>query len=176
MKPNVFIFTLIFLNLLSSCSTISRSDCSKDMFSFGKDHGLKGLSKFTDDIRKVCVRSDATVDLKAYEDGFNLGWASFCTSFHAYESGRKAETYLSFCPAAKEELFREKYLIGKKVYDKTEQIFELEDRIEGFKKKSQLNSNEQIELTRLKDELQTLKRDIQLLDVKGKSLVHTPID
>ena len=176
MKPHLLILAILLTILVSSCSTISRSDCKKDMFSFGKDHGLKGLSKLTDDIRKVCVRSDATVDLKAYEDGFLLGWSSFCTSFHAYESGRKAETYLSFCPEAKENLFREKYLIGKKVYDKSEQVLDLEDRIENFKKKTQLNTNEQIELARLKEELQLLKRDIQLLEVKGKSLVHTPID
>ena len=146
------------------------------MFNFGKDHGLKGLNRLTDEIRKVCVRADSSVDLKAYEDGFYLGWASYCTSFHAYESGRKAETYTSFCPAAKEGLFREKYLIGKKVYDKSEQVAELEDRIESVVKKTQLSTNEQIELSRLKEELLTLKREIQLLEVKGKSLVHTPND
>ena len=176
MKPNAFIPIIILASLICSCSTISGSDCKKDMFSFGKDHGLKGLSKLTDDIRKVCVRSDASVDLKAYEDGFMMGWASFCTSFHAYESGRKAESYLSFCPQAREELYREKYIIGKKVYDKSEQVYDLEERVESFKKKTQLNSNEQIELSRLNEELQALKRDIQLLEVKGKSLVRTPID
>ena len=146
------------------------------MFNFGKDHGLKGLNKLTDDLRRVCVRSDATVDLKAYEDGFLLGWSSYCTSFHAYESGRKAENYMSYCPAAKEQLYREKYLIGKKVFDKTEQVIELEDRIESFKNKSQLSTNEQIELSRLKDDLQKIKSEIQLLEVQGKSLIHTPID
>ena len=92
------------------------------MKTLGLNHGKHGLSNYSDEVRNVCISNDKSVNIEAYQIGFNMGWSDFCTPFHGFELGEKGDIYKSSCPAEKENLFREKYLIGKKVYEKKDQI------------------------------------------------------
>jgi hypothetical protein len=170
-------FAIFVLVLITSCSSlINKEDCKKDMKEFGFDHGKRGLSNHSEDLRKVCVTSDESINLEAYQMGFNTGWSDFCTSFHGFEMGRKGDIYKSLCPVEKEELFHEKFLIGKNVYDKKDQVAELEEKIKNLKTNSEKDLVSQAikdELKRNQDDLLSLKREIQALEQKGLSLIHT---
>lgn len=166
--------TITTLLLISSCSSlISKDDCKKDMLAFGLDHGKHALSNLSEDVRRVCVTSDETVDLEAYQKGFNIGWTTFCTPFHGFEMGSKGDIYKSFCPVEKEELFHEKFLIGKKVYEKKDQVIELEEKIKEITPNTEKDLSAREELLKIQDYLRGLKREIQSLEQQGMSLVHT---
>lgn len=156
------LIVLLFSLSLFSCTTISKEDCKKDMKSFGFEQGRKGLADLSDDIRKVCIRNDSSVDLEGYIKGFTMGWKEYCSPLHGFENGQKVETYKSFCPAEKEALYREKFFIGKNLADKKDQLSELSDKI-----KNAPNDNE------LKDSISQLKREIQILEQQGSSPFHT---
>lgn len=142
----------------------------------GLDHGKRGLSNLSEELRRVCVTSDEAVNLEAYQMGFNMGWSNFCTPFQGFEMGKKGDLYKSFCPLEKEELFREKFLIGKKVYDKKDQVIEVEEKIKELKAASEKNPASQAlkdDLKRTQDYMLSLKREIQALEQQGMSLIHT---
>ncbi len=164
LKMNIYSFlTIASLSLcLLSCSSISRQDCKKDMKSFGYEQGRKGLGDLSDDIRKVCMRSDSSVDLESYVKGFNMGWSEYCTPLHGLENGLKVDLYKSYCPPEKEALYREKFFIGKTITDKSDQLSDLEDNF-----KNSPNDSE------LKDSILQLKREIQILKQQGASPFHS---
>lgn len=168
---------LLFLVFMSSCSSvITKEDCKKDMLQLGIDHGKKGLTRLTDDVRSTCVSGEQTVDLENYETGFNRGWSTYCTTFNGFDMGRRGDLYKSFCPIEKEDLFREKFLIGKKVYEKKDQVLEIEDKIQELNddlEKDVGNITLKEELKKLQDFLLAEKRAIQALEQQGTSLIHT---
>jgi hypothetical protein len=50
------------------------------------------MNKLTDEVRSVCITRDETVNLELYEDGFNMGWSSYCTPFNGFSMGRKGDS------------------------------------------------------------------------------------
>lgn len=166
---------LISLVLTSSCATISKSDCKKEMKSFGREHGLKGLNKLTDEIQKVCINAQNSVDLESYEKGFLIGWSEYCTPINGFLLGAKAENYKSFCPPDKEDLFHEKYLVGKKLYDKKDQLQDLKDLFLSLSKSEPSDTSGQSQIHSLKEEIQKLEHEIQILDQVGRNPQHSDI-
>lgn len=175
MKSNLTLTFLLFaLITFNSCSSVvSKDDCKKDMLELGLEHGKKGLNKLTDEVRSACISAEQTLDLELYEKGFNMGWSSYCIPFNGFDMGRKGDIYKSYCPPEKEELFREKFLIGKKVNEKKDQVSEIQEKIKELSVGSDISALEKEELKKLKDYLQTLNRDIQILEQQGMSLIHT---
>jgi hypothetical protein len=159
----------------TSCSSISKEDCNKNMQAFGRDQGTKGKPNLLEDIRKSCSRGNPSIDLGAYQMGFEQGWNEYCTTFNGFKMGEKGDTYKSFCPPEKEDLFHEKFLIGKQVYEKKDQVKELQDKLMDLSEEGKDLTNPSIhdEMARLKDLIWTTNREIQSLEQKGKSLVHT---
>jgi len=146
------------------------------MKTLGLEHGKKGLNRLTDEVRSVCVSGNGAVDLELYEAGFNMGWSTYCTPFNGFEMGRKGDSYKSFCPPEKEELFHEKFLIGKKVYEKKDQVIDLEEKIKELSKNDEKDQSPKVlndELKKRQEHLLLLKREIQALEQQGMSLVHT---
>lgn len=172
-----FALILLLSSCLSSCSTlITKEDCKKNMRILGIEHGKRGYSNLSEDIRKNCTTTTEFLNLEAYQDGFKMGWSDHCTAFQGYEMGRKGDLYKSFCPSEKEDLFHEKFLIGKKVYEKNDQITDLEEKIKDLSQaieKDNTSISTKDELKKNQDELLSLKRDIQRLEQKGKNLGHT---
>lgn len=145
------------------------------MHELGLDHGKKGMSKLTDELRSVCSSEANPIALDRYESGFNMGWSSYCTTFNGFNMGRKGDIYKSFCPNDKEDLFREKFLIGKKVYEKKDQVIEIEEKIQDLTSSIDKDSSASSldELKKIQDYLLSLKREIQSLEQQGMSLIHT---
>ena len=142
----------------------------------GLEQGKKGMANLSDDIRRVCGGDKLAASLEAYQNGFNTGWSTFCTSFHGFEMGKKGDIFKSYCPVEKEILFREKYLIGKMVYEKKDQLLDFEDKVKELTTQTEKNPNSSAlkdELKLYKDNWNSLKREIEFLELKGLSLVHT---
>jgi hypothetical protein len=87
--------------------------------------------------------------------------------------GEKGDSYKSFCPKDKEDLFHEKFLIGKKINEKRDQVSELEDKIKDFSQTTEKDPSMKEELIQSEASLLALKREIQSLEQKGMSPIHT---
>ena len=161
---------LLFLTItVTSCSSISKDDCKKDMRSLGIDHGKRGMNNLSDDVRSTCNNSTFIADIEQYEKGFNIGWSLYCTPRNGFESGRKGDSYKSFCPTDKEDLFHEKFLIGKKVYEKKDQVSELETRVNDLTQSAEHDLGAKEELNKTKEYLLNLTREIQTLERQGEN-------
>ncbi|MGZ3787163.1 MAG: DUF2799 domain-containing protein [Bacteriovorax sp.] len=173
MKAKTSLPIALCLLLSISCSTISRSDCKKDMRNMGLKQGQLGLFSLSSEIQRVCMRGESTVDLEGYEKGFAMGWSEYCTPYHGFENGKKGDVYKSFCPPEKEDLYREKFLVGKKIYEKKDQVIELEEKIKDLSSNSGHTLANKEELNKLNEYARGLERDIQALEQRGMSPVHT---
>jgi len=138
------------------------------MYQFGLDQGSKGLLNLAESIRKVCNNTSTNVDLEGYIKGFNNGWNMYCTPIHGLENGMKGDLYRSFCPPIKEEHYHQSFLIGKKIYDKKDQVKELEDKIREIEQENSTELSAKDELNNLKENVLFLNREIQSLEQNGK--------
>ncbi len=161
-------FFIISFVTLSSCSTISKKDCEKDMMALGLQQGRAGSAKkYTDDLRNVCMGKKPNINLEAYEMGFYKGWAEYCLPNRAFEMGKKADRYFSFCPAERESQFREKYLIGKHHFELKDTEAEIVSKINEIKPDINKNASDNDQYVKLQQELEKVKREIQALEVEG---------
>jgi hypothetical protein len=171
-KPSMSLRSLCLITTLSilalSCSTIKKQDCTKDMHALGLFHGRAGSpKKYTDEIRNRCMGNNPNIDLEGYEKGFNQGWMEYCLPNRAFEMGKRSDRYFSFCPAEREAMFREKYLVGKhhaELKDTEEEIVEKIEEIRPTINESATNFDD---YTKLQKELEKVRRDIQALEVEG---------
>lgn len=160
------LMTPLFLSL--SCSTISKKDCSKDMKSFGLTQGRAGSpKKYTDDLRDKCLSRNPDIDLEGYEKSFYQGWMEYCMPNKAFDMGKRADRYISFCPADREALFREKYLVGKHYAELKDVEDDMVDKLNDIKPKINDSSIDFDNYTKLKLELEKIRREMQALEVEG---------
>jgi hypothetical protein len=144
------------------------------MHSLGLEHGRRGLNDLLDDVRSTCGAT--AVGLENYGSGFSSGWDIFCTTYNGFQMGKKGDPYRSYCSALKEDLFHEKYFIGKKVYEKNDQVADLEEKIQDLVVEIEKDSTSfslKDELKKYQNEFLILKREIQALEQQGISLVHS---
>ena len=156
------------LFLVTSCSTIRKKDCLKDMTNLGLTQGRSGSPKiYTEELRKACSKKNPNIDLEAYEKGFYQGWMEYCLPNKAYEMGKRSDRYFSFCPVQHETLFREKYLVGKHFNELSDVEDEILEKIEEIKPTINESSSNYDEYTKLQKELEKVRRDMQALEVEG---------
>lgn len=166
MKFLLLIPSLLFLN---ACSTISKSDCSKDMYRLGFEHGKSGNhTKRTAEIQKKCTTPDKIPNLLQYEKGFEKGWEDFCLPSRAYRMGQLDDKYVSYCPVEREHMFREKYLLGKRYNDLRELEEDINDKIQELRKATESSSSRLNEIQKLQKHLAKVKHDIQLIEIDAK--------
>lgn len=167
-----FIFTfsigVVFTLVLSSCSTIDKKDCSKDMYEFGLKQGQMGSPrKYTDQLRNVCSHHQPPVELDKYEAGFKQGWSDYCRPANALALGKSAEHYVSYCPDSKEVMFREKYLIGKRINELKDMQEEMADELHDLRLEANGDSDKHDEIKKREKDLFELNRTIQNLEIDG---------
>lgn len=165
---NFFLIFPISLLLLTACSTIEKRDCDKNMHELGLRHGRMGSpQKFTDEIRRVCSNRQPPVDLESYESGFTLGWIEYCRPMNALILGKADDQYVSFCPENRENIFREKFLIGKRISELKSQEESLLDEIADARIEAVTNEQTSSDLRKLEKNLSDLQKDIQQLEIEG---------
>ena len=158
-------FTIVFS---TSCSTISKKDCHKDMNALGLSQGRAGSpKKYTDELRNKCSSVEPLINLEAYEKGFYQGWMEYCLPHKAYELGKTSDRYISFCPPNKEASFRQKYLVGKHHAELKDVESDIVEKMNSIKSQTSENSSRLNDYTKLQIELEKVKREIQALEVEG---------
>lgn len=161
--------TTIFLTFLAACSSINKKDCNKDMRSFGLSQGRAGSpKKQTDSLRKVCSSRNPNIDLQAYEEGFYQGWTEYCLPNKAFEMGKRDESYASFCPPEREELFREKYLIGKRYYELKDSESNIVMKINELRPTITQNSSDLESYNELNKEVESIRRELMQVEAEGR--------
>lgn len=168
MLTRSLLFLMLILPLAYSCSTITKKDCFKDMKELGLAQGREGSpKKYTDDLRDTCMGKNPSIDLESYEKGFYQGWMEYCLPNKAYEMGKRSDRYFSFCPPERESMFREKYLLGKHVFELKDEEEELKDRLEVLKPTISTNSADSDEYHKIQKGLEKLRSEIQALEIEG---------
>lgn len=163
----LFIFTVLF-SLLVSCSTIQPKDCSRNMKELGLSHGRMGSpKKYTDELRDVCLAKHPQIDLESYDKAFYMGWMEYCLPNKAFEMGKKADTYVSYCPPEREATFRRMYLLGKNHAELKDVEEEILDKMEELKPTITTSTDDLDEYNELQKELDKTKREIHALEVEG---------
>lgn len=164
----IFLLTLTSLTL-SSCATVNKEDCLKDMYHFGHLHGKKGSpQKYTDEIIDTCASEKFHPNIENYERGFMKGWEEYCLPMNAYKMGQQGDKYYSFCPPAREGMFREKYLLGKQYNELKDQQAEIEEKISDLKKELLENPDRSSDVFKLENYLKKIKTDIQKIEANAK--------
>ena len=169
MRASLVLSICILLITFSGCSTITKKDCDKNMLAFGLAQGKMGATeKSTDALRNKCLSSHPDIDLEAYEKGFNQGWLEYCMPNKAFDMGRLSDRYVSFCPAERETMFRQKYLIGKNYAELKDVEEEITEKMDDIRPKVNTSTSVNDEYNKLRLELDKVKRDMQALEVEGK--------
>lgn len=162
------LLALLALTMFISCSSISKKDCSKNMMDLGLTHGRSGSQKnYLEDVRKLCSDRNPTLDLEAYQKGFETGWTEFCLPHKGFEIGKRGDRYISFCPKERESQFREKYLVGKRVFELKDTEEEMVEKMEELKPTIETVSTDFDDYNKIKLELESVKRELQVLEVEG---------
>ena len=165
--------SLICIALIStfsfvSCSTINKKDCDKDMMTLGLQQGRSGSpKKYTDDLRNTCMAKNPNINLEAYEKGFYQGWTEYCLPNRAFEMGKKADRYYSFCPAEREEQFRAKYLVGKHHIELKDTESDIVQKMNDIRPDITKSAADYDIYMKLQQELDKIKREIHALEVEG---------
>lgn len=165
MRSSLIIMTIL---LLSSCSGIRSKDCFVDMHNYGLQQGRAGAQKkLTDDLRNKCLSKNPEINLEEYEKGFYQGWTEYCLPNRAFEMGKRADRYVSFCPAERESQFREKYLIGKHHFELKDTEMEINEQINDLRPNINKSAADYDLYTKLQKEMEKIRREIQALEVEG---------
>jgi hypothetical protein len=154
--------------VLFSCSTITKKDCDKDMYTLGLSQGRAGSpKKFTDQLSDKCLSRKPDIDLAGYEKGFYQGWMEYCLPDKAFELGKRSDRYFSFCPPEREDSFRKKYLVGKHHAELKDVEADIIDKMDDMKPHISESATNFDDYTKLQKELDKIKREIQELEVEG---------
>lgn len=165
---NTFLLKLFVLFAISSCSTITKEDCHKDMYQLGLSQGKTGSQKkFTDDIVDKCMSINPQVKPEQYEKGFQTGWSDFCTLRNAFELGKKDDKYVSFCPSDKEDQFRERFHLGKTYHELKSTEEELLDELSDYATPVPLEDVEEYRNT--KNQLDKIKKKMLEIEVESSN-------
>lgn len=93
---------LFILLLLMGCSGWSKKKCSESNFqAVGYDRGIKGLRSRGDQINATCLKKDVSIDLNAYNNGYQQGLKAYCTEGKGRENGRLGQNPHSTCTGIK---------------------------------------------------------------------------
>lgn len=138
------------------------------MKALGLSQGRQGSpKKYTDDLRNVCMGSHPNIDLEAYEQGFYQGWMEYCLPNRAFEMGKRSDRYFSFCPAERESMFREKYLLGKHHYELKDSENDILEKMEDLRPTISTSTSDHDDYSKLQKELDKIRREIQTIEVEG---------
>ncbi len=138
------------------------------MTELGLKHGRMGSpKKFTEQLRNVCAGRESIIDLEKYEKGFELGWTDYCTPSNALSLGKISDPYVSFCPTPKEAMFREKYLIGKRINELKDIENDLMDEISQLREEALRDEASSDEVKKMEKDLSDLRKSLTKLEIDG---------
>lgn len=97
----IIIFAILTA-LLSGCGGWSKTKCVTTNFeSIGYDRGAKGLSNKGDSIYGACLKKEISVDVKAYDKGYDRGLKAYCSDSKGYSRGKQGKEAQDVCTPVK---------------------------------------------------------------------------
>jgi len=112
------ISALLLLFLISSCATLSESQCqSGDWYGIGQTDGSLGapLSKLAQH-RDACGEYAIRIDGDAWREGRSRGLIQYCRPSNGYSLGRYGNSYSNVCPDNLVGEFNRAFNYGNKIY------------------------------------------------------------
>lgn len=124
MKLQNLIFTVSLILGLSSCSTLSKSECeATDWEQIGFEDGEKGIAATSNTAYKEsCANFEVDVDQQAYSQGHIKGMNLFCQAENGFEFGEQGYKYSVVCP----QEFEDEYAVGYQFYIAHSNLNEME--------------------------------------------------
>jgi len=123
---NMFRLTFCILILLgvSSCSTMSKSECQvADWQAIGLEDGVNGRSSsYIGYRRKDCAKHGVMFNLEQYNIGREAGLKQYCTYQSGYRHGSYGYSYFTVCQGEQHGLYQEGYNRGHELYDLKKEI------------------------------------------------------
>lgn len=114
--------------VLGGCASMSPEECrSADWYDVGQHDGQSGRSRSNiESHAKACGEVHISPDRGLYQKGWARGIVSYCTPQNGMEVGRRGGSYSGSCPAELDPAFRERYRLGREVYDAQQEINRLD--------------------------------------------------
>ena len=170
----MFRYLSIFLTLLllSSCSSVSKKDCSHlDWHEQGIKDGEEGRrSTYFLQHALKCIESP---DNDQYVSGRNEGLKFFCTRYGGFQEGLKGMSYLGQCGAFKtEDKFKVAHQLGLDTYRLGEENLTKEREIKELERKISSEFHKTDDLNDLKFDKSILEKDL----ARGKGFYKELMD
>lgn len=120
---------LASLLVLGGCASMSPQECrTADWYDVGQRDGQNGYSRGNiENHVKACGEVHINPDRALYQKGWARGIVSYCTPHNGMEVGRRGSSYSGSCPAELEPAFRERYRLGREVYDAQQELNRLDN-------------------------------------------------
>ncbi len=137
--------------LAAGCATMSPEECrNANWRDVGLRDGQQGAALSHLDGRiKDCAESGVSVNTHAYLDGRAYGLRNYCRIENAMVMGLNGGYYQGVCPPDVDFVFRQRFQIGRAVYDLRAEVRGLDQRIESLER--QLRATNQDEEKRLRE-------------------------
>ena len=126
---------VLFALGMAACTQLSKSACEQgDWQGIGQRDGALGRdAAWVDRHQESCAKHGITVDTALWEQGRQQGLRLFCTPESQYDLGRSGRRFNEICAAENLPEHRAAYDKGRKYYELTRQIEELEAEISSLR-------------------------------------------
>jgi hypothetical protein len=167
-KNSATILFLVASILLTSCSTMSQSECTMANWSVvGQNDGETGKkSSHYSQYQNDCGEFGISVDIDSYISGWETGIAQYCTRENGYRVGTSGVFYQNSCPAKYEDEFFSAFQMGRTIHREQSQINQIRNQIQRTGDeltKAELTTEQRQSLT---DKRQRLKKDLNAVNVR----------
>ncbi|WP_425418846.1 DUF2799 domain-containing protein [Oricola indica] len=131
-RLSLLILAFVGALALASCQTLNEKECtSSDWRTLGATDGFAGRQQsHVARHQEACNRFGITVDVTAWQAGWQDGIRRHCTPRNGLDIGLKGRGYSSACPADLAFAYREAYDIGRDVNWAKDAVERLEDELD----------------------------------------------
>lgn len=118
--------------VLSGCQTLTEDECNvTDWRKLGTADGVAGrLQSHVARHQEACSQYGVTVDVPAWQSGWEEGIRRHCTPRSGLERGLRGGNYSSACPADQAFAYREAFNVGRDAYWAEREVREVQDELD----------------------------------------------
>lgn len=165
---------LVLVLALAGCATLSEDECrTRDWYGIGFTDGLNGhpLTRLAEH-QKACAEYAITIDRAQFLRGRDDGLRRYCVPDNGYLQGRAGATYHGVCEGPDAEVFRNRYLQGRHIWESERRLSEIEDQIDEVSTQLQEPKRTRDERAALVDSLRRLEQERVLLRQRIDALIE----
>ena len=164
-----FVMVVGGLSILSACATLNENECQTvNWQDLGESDGARGFEALRiAKHAKACEKFKIPVDEAAYQAGWKVGIARFCTPQNGYNLGIAGRNHRNACPPDLADAFLQAYTPAKRVATEEAEVRQIERNIEFL-----ADEISKLALSTDKKDLEKLKRTRDRLQSETASLPH----